>query len=304
MARHKSASTVLSFALLLSLAGCGGVPGGPAPAASPAPNAQAPEAAAAQTAVQPFALDGTLTGAGVHSGYGNQDGFYTVRYAADGTANVMFVDYAAGVETCLCASPNCTHDSEACTSWCGCPANIPDVFPAGDRLVWVYLGNPEYVDEYGDAARCRIEVSGLDGAGRKNVQLLAPRWQLLYGNICVGQDAVFALASAFRQETDGVVQERCLLRIPLDGSEVQQLASFSESEATGYELAGGGDGTLYLVRTDVSEEFRQKLEALANGTATPDPETGLLYSAQAAWASSTRHLLALHGSGTLTDTGL
>ena len=119
-------------------------------------------------------LDGTLTGAGVHSGYGNQDGFYTVRYAADGAANVMFVDYAAGVETCLCASPNCTHDSEACTSWCGCPANIPDVFPAGDRLVWVYLGNPEYVDEYGDAARCRIEVSGLDGAGRENVQLLPP----------------------------------------------------------------------------------------------------------------------------------
>ena len=304
MDQHRSASTVLAFALLLSLAGCGGVPGGPAPAASPAPDAQTPEAATAETAVQPFALDGTLTGAGVHSGYGNQDGFYTVRYAADGTANVMFVDYAAGVETYLCASPNCTHDSEACTSWCGCPANIPDVFPAGDRLVWVYLGNPEYVDEYGDAARCRIEVSGLDGAGRKNVQLLAPRWQLLYGNICVGQDAVFALASAFRQETDGVVQERCLLRIPLDGSEVQQLASFSESEATGYELAGGGDGTLYLVRTDVSEEFRQKLEALANGTATPDPETGLLYSSQAAWASSTRHLLALHGSGTLTDTGL
>lgn len=69
MDQHRSASTVLAFALLLSLAGCGGVPGGPAPAASPAPNAQAPEAATAETAVQPFALDGTLTGAGVHSGY-------------------------------------------------------------------------------------------------------------------------------------------------------------------------------------------------------------------------------------------
>ena len=246
--RGRLAAAGLALALLSGCA-AGQQPASTAAPSPAAPNAQTPEAATAETAVQPFALDGTLTGAGVHSGYGNQDGFYTVRYAADGTANVMFVDYAAGVETCLCASPNCTHDSEACTSWCGCPANIPDVFPAGDRLVWVYLGNPEYVDEYGDAARCRIEVSGLDGAGRENVQLLAPRWQLLYGNICVGQDAIFALASAFRQETDGVVQERCLLRIPLDGSEVQQLASFSESEATGYELAGGGDGTLYLVRT-------------------------------------------------------
>ena len=227
-----------------------------------------------------------------------------MRYAADGTANVMFVDYAAGVETCLCASPQLHPRQRSLHLLVRLPANIPDVFPPATgwsgstwatRSMWTSTATPP---------RCRIEVSGLDGAGREIVQLLAPRWQLLYGNICVGQDAIFALASAFRQETDGVVQERCLLRIPLDGSEEQQLASFSESEATGYELAGGGDGTLYLVRTDVSEEFRQKLEALANGTATPDPETGLLYSSQAAWASSTRHLLALHGSGTLTDTGL
>lgn len=302
MDQHKSASTVLSFALLLSLAGCGGVPGGPAPAASPAPDAQTPEAATAQTAVQPFALDGTLTGAGVHSGYGNQDGFYTVRYAADGTANVMFVDYAAGVETCLCASPNCTHDSEACTSWCGCPANIPDVFPAGDRLVWVYLGNPEYVDEYGDAARCKIEVSRLDGSDRKTAAVLDPRLQLVYGSIGVGENAVAALVSALQDGSEQLEETWQLLLIPLDGGEIQTVAEFSADDFSVLELAGGGDGVIHLVKTQPSEDFKKRLEDLRNGTATPDPETGVGFDSAEAIASNVSQIVSVHGNGSFVET--
>lgn len=45
------------------------------------------------------------------------DGLYTVCQVQLGGENLFYVDAQSRQETYLCAVPNCTHDSEECTSW-------------------------------------------------------------------------------------------------------------------------------------------------------------------------------------------
>ena len=56
---------------------------------------------------------------------GGEAGFYRAVAQADGTARLMYIDYASAREVYVCAAPNCAHDSDACTAFLPRHANVP-----------------------------------------------------------------------------------------------------------------------------------------------------------------------------------
>lgn len=91
-------------AVMLSLAGCG--------PAGRAGNTHTPVNAGEETATA-----GSLE----LLAPGSDRGMYTNRVCSDGAGGWSslrcWVDYDSGVETVLCAQPNCTHTGDACTAW-------------------------------------------------------------------------------------------------------------------------------------------------------------------------------------------
>lgn len=74
---------------------------------------------------------------GWNYGGSGSDGFYYVSSSVrdDGSANLMYLDYATMERIYLCNQPNCNHDTEACTSYL--PYSAGGILPCviGQNLV-------------------------------------------------------------------------------------------------------------------------------------------------------------------------
>lgn len=99
-------------------------------------------------------------------GCGGVDGYYETYAADNGGVNVVYIDYATAQEMYLCASPNCTHDSEACNTWI--PPEEAGLFPlvSGEHLLLIHR---TYGGEEGVQAIPRIDHMNLDGSDRKTL---------------------------------------------------------------------------------------------------------------------------------------
>ena len=102
MKRSIFAKLISPLALAAMLAACGSQPSG------------------AKTVVQPTD-DTPITHIANYDMFGetaaSPDGLYEVCSIRLGSYNLLYVDAATHQETYLCATPNCTHDSESCSSY-------------------------------------------------------------------------------------------------------------------------------------------------------------------------------------------
>ena len=85
----------------------------------------------------------------------------------DGSANLMYLDYATMEKIYLCNQPNCNHDTEACTSYL--PYSAGGILPCviGQNLVLVFPGNVHASADTSSTVMPHLEVMGLDGSNRK-----------------------------------------------------------------------------------------------------------------------------------------
>ena len=129
--KHKRvlAGSVCLAVLLCACAGRGQTPALPAGSPAPAATAAPLELAPLQDA------EGTVYGAA------GPDGYYSVvsTARADGSLNIRYTDYASMQTVYLCAQPNCTHDSESCTSYQPGGSGV-SLMMAGGQLVLVSPG--------------------------------------------------------------------------------------------------------------------------------------------------------------------
>lgn len=51
------------------------------------------------------------------NGAGTSFGYYEIMSAQNNSLNILYTDYATDIRTYLCADPDCTHNSDTCTSW-------------------------------------------------------------------------------------------------------------------------------------------------------------------------------------------
>lgn len=103
-----------------------------------------------------------------YGGYA-KDGLYYVSSTIreDGSTNLMYLDYATMQTVYLCSQPNCSHDTETCTSYLPYSAGGILCSVAGDQLVLIFPGNVHSSAPASSTVLPHIEVMGLDGADRK-----------------------------------------------------------------------------------------------------------------------------------------
>lgn len=140
-------------------------------------------------------------------GCGGDDGFYETYPAQNGSINMVYIDYASAQEIYLCTTPNCEHNSEACSSWI--PAEDAGLFPlvTGTHLLLV---NRTYGMETGKAAIPRIDHVNLDGTGRKTLIQFGVDEYL--EDVFAGNDNTLVCAIRARDESD----ELCLKLVSID----------------------------------------------------------------------------------------
>ena len=140
------------------------------PAQQPLDETDSQQAAQQETSSQNSAVFTALQrSSGWNYGGYAQDGFYYVSstVSEDGSTNLMYLDYATMQTIYLCSQPNCSHDTEACTSFLPYSAGGILCSVVGDQLVLIFPGNVRASVPASSTVLPHIEVMGLDGSDRK-----------------------------------------------------------------------------------------------------------------------------------------
>lgn len=155
--------TILLAALLL--AGCG----------APETDNQTtsgPQVAQGDTNGTVIGLGGDIhyTGDDSYLGSGTPEGFYILKtdYVSN-IQNITYVDYATQKYVYLCSSPNCTHDTESCTSFIPFTGGIQTLVATPGKLFVIYEGNSVHAEELGNKAYPHIDVMEKNGSGCKTL---------------------------------------------------------------------------------------------------------------------------------------
>lgn len=168
---------------------------------------------------------------GVPIGGFGTDGLYFVTPWArsDGSFNLWYADYDTHLILPLCAQPNCTHQSDSCTSYI--PLSPGGVLPEvlGDQLVLFYLGQTHGFDEHTQSANARLEVMELDGSGRRETLSFSPNKMVEKPMVTDGKIIYARLTTYLAEETkaeligidpnQGTYQVIC----PLDASQNERI---------------------------------------------------------------------------------
>jgi len=96
-----------------------------------------------------------LTCSSNHLGTQSSDGFYRIIQLGENTSNILYLDFTSRHLLYLCGRPNCSHNSEECTSWLG-----PEM-----------MGSNLFVDKntlYCLTAAGQLYSMNLDGSSRVN----------------------------------------------------------------------------------------------------------------------------------------
>lgn len=152
---------------------------------------------------------------------GNDTGMYANSYASDGAGGGRclrsWIDYATATRTVLCAQPNCTHDSDACTAWID-PEYSETDYVLGDGMLCAGYGMDGMT----------LTLRGRDGSDPKELYTAAD--SSLTPRMTDGSNLYFEQETA---DPEGGTTN-ALYRIPLAGGEARRLFDLpyqSESDA-------------------------------------------------------------------------
>lgn len=113
--------TILLLALALSLGACSSSQNSVSPkddsvTSSPISESETLPAAESQQGGN-LSLITDPYGGIFRNGAGTSFGYYEIMSAQNNSLNILYTDYATDIRTYLCADPDCTHNSDTCTSW-------------------------------------------------------------------------------------------------------------------------------------------------------------------------------------------
>lgn len=102
-------------------------------------------------------------------GYSSSDGYYRMIPREDGSLNLCYIDFTTKQEIVLCNQPNCTHDSDSCTSWFPTMLGLNIALPVADKVFIVHGGVMYYDTVLGEERLPHIEIMEPDGSERKQI---------------------------------------------------------------------------------------------------------------------------------------
>lgn len=126
------------------------------------------------------------------NGAGVESGFYEPMVVQSNSLNVLYTDYATGVRTYLCSSPECLHNSESCTSWFSALGTVC-LFTneSQTELFLLSSGYAETGTEKSDIAQGKIYKMNLDGSERTVLYQLASNEQFS-GAVAISDSNIYA----------------------------------------------------------------------------------------------------------------
>lgn len=242
MKRPNRLFAALAACLALALTGCAAPQSGSAASPSTAQTAPSPQSAA------PAGPLTTLQGSGGRplGGFGPEGLYFVTPWArSDGSFNLWYADYATRQILPLCASPNCTHETDSCTSYI--PPSPGGALPevVGDRLVLFYPGQPGGSDS---SATARLEVMGLDGSDRRETLRFAANQTAERPMVTDGSTIYARLTTYLEKETRAELVRidpetgACQTVCPLEADRSEYLWGCADSWLLFYRMRESGSG--------------------------------------------------------------
>lgn len=142
------------------------------------------------------------------------DGYYHFVPNEQNADVLYYIDYATGQDVPLCAAPNCTHDSEACTAWFPTCVNRKRLIQVGDQIVILYSGNVYYEDA-GEDGLPGIDVMNADGSNRQKAFRFAAS-DMLFREIAEGaaRDGENVYFVVNRSTEEKTIRTLCAFHVP------------------------------------------------------------------------------------------
>lgn len=243
----------LAFILFLAAVNFAGCVGQGAAVSDPLPRQQTSGAPAADQTEQLRFSRGTLTP-------GNEQGCYLVLPAPSGGASLLwYADYETQQLVELCTQPNCAHDNSSCTAWIPCPANIPRIAVAGEKLVLLFPGNPYFLDQYGEDALARIETRDLTGRFLKEVTRFTAGTALA-NEYAIGEHALYVFEADVAPETLQTI--KTLIKVDLLSGKKETIASFQPENNEDYFWVGTTASEFIFKKISVRETAAETAEEM------------------------------------------
>lgn len=188
-------------------------------------------------------------------------GFYTVEGFFRSGASITYIDYAAREELFLCASPNCTHTDDGCTSFLPLDASLasPDAFVAGGKLLLLQTGTSETQPPH-------IEARELNGTGAVRLAEFPANYFVHPSpHIYTDDAALYLIAEETLAENTQLLSH--LIRVDLASGESRVLYTFAEGLHPDIKGAAGralllaefnGSDRVEISAFDVDREMRNE----------------------------------------------
>lgn len=135
------------------------------------------------------------------SGAATDAGYYGVESFQTGTVSVVYTDYASCTRTCLCADPNCTHDSDACTAWFSSTGSAA-LFAAADGQT-LYLATTSLADSECPGV---LYAFAPDGSDRREVYRLSGK-EFAFGGVAESDSTLYLEIQVYDPDTDAITWE-------------------------------------------------------------------------------------------------
>lgn len=182
-----------------------------------------------------------------------KDGLYTILVTPEDGANILYTDYNTNTMTYLCASPECSHNSDACTSWFDCFGG--SLFMNRDQSYLFYVSSEQKEKEQRQSL-WRME---LDGSKRTKLFECAANEQIVDAVASDATNLYFAVRS-IDQNADSA---KTLISLNIENGQQKELLSYGDGDW----LFGAFDDNLLILSFDGST-FEYKQYSLSDHTET------------------------------------
>lgn len=183
------------------------------------------------------------------SGVGTKEGFYEQMITFSNSMNILYTDYETGVRTYLCASPECLHNGDTCTSWFDAVGELCLFANADQSQMFLFSGGDAYtaVDGKQSKSGCIYKFDP-DGSNRKVLYQLAGNEEF------TGAVAVSDLYIYIRVQTVDTNTQEMSFEIRKINMGTGESKSIYKTKNINEKIAGAFDE--YLVIDEVTESER------------------------------------------------
>lgn len=208
---------------------------------------------------------------------GTEDGCYEVITHLDGTANILYTDYASKIKIYLSAQPQSAHNTEDDTSFISSMMGGLSVFCSQNKLYVAKLGEPDLVRSRGEDGRAYFLQMNFDGSDRKTIYLSNVEAFCLTSGIA--RDAahlyymIYHYNSGDSMSADSEVVMQ-LIELQEDSGKQRVIRQFGDS--TAYRILGVWSQGLVISKADRSGNRQILLYDLENDLLTESPSQDCL----------------------------